>query len=182
MLVWLSWMIPILPFLARLCQILDRPNEGDPCHLTPFDDLLTYGKIESRFYTAIISIDRNPKTLTHWNDFKVISKWFMGNVITLADQNDYVHPLQSPFLYPFLQIGDQIFVTSNRCVRHTAQSQQNPSYSHEVVSPIWHDSDCCFCPLQCPVYRLLSKDVGAIITLFVKLIQLHKILNTIPAP
>lgn len=71
---------------------------------------------ESEVYFAISITGREPETSTQLKQsFRVFSKWFIGNVVTRASYNEYVHPLQSLFLFSLLSnlkmnIGYIIFV------------------------------------------------------------------------
>lgn len=51
----------------------------------------------------------------------VISKWFIGNVVTSAKHNDYVHPLQNLFLLCLLNVWRlNILLFLNPYVRHAS--------------------------------------------------------------
>lgn len=86
--------------LSDLYQIVDLPNIGDHCYLTAFDALPVYCRLEFEVYYAISLSGRKPKTATETkSNFRVISKRFSGNVVTRAGHDDYVHLLQSLFLF-----------------------------------------------------------------------------------
>lgn len=47
-------------------QILDLPNIGGQYYLTGFDDLPAYGRTGSEVYSAILSLEGNPKPQLNW--------------------------------------------------------------------------------------------------------------------
>lgn len=54
-------------------------------------------------YSAIFLTGRKHKIETQLKpDFRFISKWFIGNVVARAGHKRYMHPLQSLFLFSFL--------------------------------------------------------------------------------
>lgn len=112
--------------------------------------------------------------------FKVVYR----NVVTCASHNNYVHLLQSLFLYSLLNNWRLIigYFILNGCMRHTRQSPTEPLLLLKGVSPLWGDPDCCFCVLNAPFYCLKSKEAGAISTSSIKLMQLHKVADTILVP
>lgn len=100
--------------LSTLCEILNLPKEGDHIYLSAYDKFPAFGKSESKGY-SLISVDGKKRNIATRRkpDFRVISKWFIGNVVPWRGHNDYLHPLQAMFLYSYDQIGGSMSITSS---------------------------------------------------------------------
>lgn len=110
-------------------EILISPNEGDHCYLSANEDLPGFGKFEEEVYIFNINTGRKPKTANELKQSpRVIRKWFIENIVACGGHNDFVHHLQSLFLYSIytdwrLNIG---YIISIICLPPTVSSPVIP--------------------------------------------------------